>query len=135
MRRTHALAIIVSLVVALAIIVPGLAQSTTKSLSTNFTLVNLGSDVANGVIEYLQTDGSVWGGGTEPFTITDPGGQAIFRQYAGPGDPGNPNLTDGAGSVIISADQPVGAVAQILARGQDPTSSGADSSPSPPSGS
>ena len=125
MRRTHALAIIVSLVVALAIIVPGLAQSTTKNLSTNFTLVNLGSDVANGVIEYLQTDGSVWGGGTEPFTITDPGGQAIFRQYAGPGDPGNPNLTDGAGSVIISADQPVGAVAQILARGQDPTSSGA----------
>ena len=125
MRKTYVLAIALSLAVALATIVPGFAQSTTKSLSTNFTLVNLGSEALTGVIEYLQTDGSAWGDGSEEFTITDPGGQAIFRQYNPAGDPGNPNLTDGAGSVIVSADQPLGAVVQIEARGQDPTSNGA----------
>ncbi len=113
------------LVMALAIltIAPGLAQSTTKSLSTNFTLVNLGNGPAQGEVRYIKTDGTSWG--SENFTISTVGGQAIFRQYAPPGQPGNPNLTDGAGSVVISADQPLGAVVQIQARGQNPTSSGA----------
>lgn len=115
------------LVVALTIlaIIPGLAQSTTKSLSTNFTVINLGDGPAQGIIQYFKTDGTPWGSGSENFTISADGGQAIFRQYNPPGQPGNPNLTDGAGSVIISADQPLGAVVQILARAQSPTTSGA----------
>jgi len=127
MRRVYILAIALSVAVALAAIVPGLAQSTTKTLSTNFTLVNLGSEAAHGVICYYKTDDmdcTPWGD-CEEFTIEELGGQAIFRQYNPPGEPGNPNLTDGAGSAVVSADQPLGAVAQILARGQDPTSSGA----------
>ncbi len=114
-----------AILLVLMTVFPGLAQSTTKVLSTNFTLVNLGTGEANGVIEYLKPDGTAWGSGSENFTITSPGGQAIFRQYADTGDPGNPNLADGSGSVIVSANQPLGAVVQIQARGQDPTSNGA----------
>ncbi|MEM2001787.1 MAG: hypothetical protein QXT77_03935 [Candidatus Methanomethylicaceae archaeon] len=114
-----------ALILAAMTIAPGLAQSTTKSLSTNFTLVNLGDGPAQGVIQYIKTDGTPWGSGSETFTISSKGGQAIFRQYDLAGRPGNPNLTDGAGSVVISADQPLGAVVQILARNQNPTSSGA----------
>jgi hypothetical protein len=117
--------VMLAVALAIATIAPGLAQSTTKSLSTNFTVVNLGSGPAQGIVQYIKTDGTQWGSGSESFTIANPGGQAIFRQYNPAGQPGNPNLTDGAGSVIISADQPLGAVVQILARGQNPTSSGA----------
>ena len=124
-KRTVMSAISLTLLLALVVIMPGLAQSTTKILSTNFTLVNLGTGAATGVIEYFTQDGAAWGSGTENFTIDTVGGQAIFRQYANPGDPGNPNLTDGAGSVVVSADQPLGAVVQIQARGQNPTSNGA----------
>jgi hypothetical protein len=106
-------------------ILPVLGQATTKQMSTNFTLVNLGDGQADGTISYLKTDGSAWGDGSEDFTITDAGGQAIFRQYFAAGQPGNPNLTDGNGSVVIESSQPLGAVVQILARGQNPTSSGA----------
>jgi hypothetical protein len=49
----------------------------------------------------------------------------VFRQYASPGDPGNPDLDDEGGSVVVSADQPLRGVVQIQARGQDPTSNGA----------
>lgn len=112
-----------ALILAAMTIAPGLAQSTTKSLSTNFTLVNLGNGPAQGVVQYIKTDGSSWG--SENFTISTTGGQAIFRQYDSVGRPGNPGLTEGAGSVVISADQPLGAVVQILARNQNPTSSGA----------
>ena len=110
---------------ALTAVIPGLAQSTSKSLTTNFTLVNLGDGEATGTVDYYLPAGGAWGDGTEDFVIADPGGQAIFRQYNNPGEPGNPNLTDDAGSVVVSANQPLGAVVQILARGQDPTSSGA----------
>lgn len=114
-------------IVALCLIVatPAMAGSTTKSLSTNFTLVNLGDGPAEGTIEYYQPDGSAWGTGSESFTISQPGGQAVFRQYFSSGTPGNPGLTDGSGSVVVYADQPLGAVVQIQARSQDPTTMGA----------
>jgi hypothetical protein len=118
-------AVMLSVTLILATIVPGLAQSTDKSFWTNFTLVNLGDGAAEGNVEYVETDGTDWGDGSEDFTISDAGGQAIFRQYNPAGDPGNPNLTDGNGSVVVSANQPMGAVVQIQARGQDPTSNGA----------
>jgi len=119
-----------SVAIALAGVTGSWAQSTTKSLSTNFTLVNLGAGPASGVVQYFtefkdSTGGTPWGSGSESFTIDMTGGQVIFRQYSNPGDPGNPNLTPGGGSVVVTADQPLGAVVQILARGQNPTSSGA----------
>ena len=116
-------AIVLAVALALVASASSLAQSTTKQLSTNFTLVNLGSAAANGTITYYRPNGTVWG--SENFTIPGNGGQAIFRQYATSGNPGNPGLTSGAGSVVVTADQPLGAVVQILARDQNPTSSGA----------
>lgn len=102
---------------AIAVLVASIANagSTTKRLSTNFTLVNLGSGPAHGLVQYYKTDGSDWRP-AEAFTITNPGGQAIFRQYF------DPMMSDGQGSVIVSADQPLGAVVQVLARNQVPTS-------------
>jgi len=116
-------AIVLAVALALVASASSLAQSTTKQLSTNFTLVNLGSAAAAGTISYIKPDGTSWG--SESFNIPGNGGQAIFRQYDPSGSPGNPNLTSGAGSVMVMADQPLGAVVQILARGQNPTSSGA----------
>jgi hypothetical protein len=113
---------------------PIAAGSTTKSLSTNFTLVNLGDAGATGTVEYFQPDGSAWGWGSENFTIPEPGGQLQFRQYFGTDQPGNPGLTDGSGSVVVYADQPLGAVVQIQARGQNPTTMGAYSGVSAGSG-
>ncbi len=114
--RIHVLLTTAVLGLVLSLIVfPALAASTTKSLSTNFTLINLGVNQANGVVEYLKPDGSQWRS-PENFTLAADGGQAIFRQYF------DSALPDGNGSVRVSADQPVGAVVQILARGQTPTS-------------
>lgn len=122
-KRRLVVAVGLSVVLFLGTILPGLAQSSTKTFWTNFTLVNLGDGPATGAVEYVKSDGTDWG--SEGFTISESGGQAIFRQYADTGDPGNPNLDDGSGSVVVSADQPLGAVVQIQARGQDPTSNGA----------
>lgn len=116
-------AIVLAVALALVASASSLAQSTTKQLTTNFTLVNLGSAAATGTISYIKPDGTSWG--SENFNIPGNGGQAIFRQYDPSGSPGNPGLTSGAGSVMVMADQPLGAVVQILARGQNPTSSGA----------
>lgn len=115
--KIRALFITSILAISLVLItfLPVLAGSTTKSLSTNFTLVNLGSGAATGSIEYLKPDGTVWKS-PDTFTISQPGGQVVFRQYA------DSALPDGRGSVIVSADQPLGAVVQIQARGQTPTS-------------
>ncbi|MEM1552719.1 MAG: hypothetical protein QXH03_08650 [Candidatus Bathyarchaeia archaeon] len=125
MARKFLIGCVLVLALAMATIVPSLGQSTTKQLSTNFTVINLGEGPAEGIVQYFKTDGTQWGSGSETFTISTFGGQAIFRQYNPVGQPGNPNLTDGAGSVVISANQPLGAVVQILARNQDPTTSGA----------
>lgn len=118
--KKHVSILVVLLVFAL-VVVPVLAQSTTKALSTNFTLVNLGAEEATGTVAYYKPDGTEWSA-TEDFTAAANGGQAIFRQYQeGPGY----IETAGRGSAVVSANQPMGAVAQVLARGQDPTSSGA----------
>lgn len=112
------LAVAIATIVALFIVIPALAGSTIKTLSTNFTLINLSSEEATGVVEYLKADGSEWRS-SEAFTVTADGGQAIFRQYL----PGPGYIADsGQGSVVVSSDQELGAVVQILARGQTPSS-------------
>jgi hypothetical protein len=83
------------------------ASSTTKSLSTNFTLVNMGTTAANVDISYYKPDGTPWtGSGYTSFSIDPDGGQAIVRQY-------QDTLTPGSGSVVISSDQPLGSMIQI----------------------
>lgn len=106
---------VLAVALILTMILPGSAASTVKSLSTNFTLINLGDGKATGVIQYVKPDGSQWKP-DESFTIENFGGQAIFRQYF------DASLPAGRGSVVISADQPLGSVVQILARNQTPSS-------------
>ena len=115
----RALVVAVPLILILATALPGIAASTTKALSTNFTLVNLGVDTGNpaatGAIQYLKSDGTQWKA-DESFSIPTIGGQLVYRQYA------DAALSSGQGSAIVSSDQPLGAVVQIQARGQTATS-------------
>jgi hypothetical protein len=94
------------------------AASTTKSLSTNFTLVNLGSQDATVAVSYYKDDGTPWTAAPEntSFTIPANGGQRIVYQYF------DTTMTSGRGSAVISSNQQLGALAQIVARGQTPTS-------------
>lgn len=85
--------------------------STTKALSTNFTLVNLssGSNAVN--ISYIKSDGTAWGSQpTEVATLANQGDQLIRRQYD------DTNLTAGSGSVVVGAQGALGAVVQIQTR-------------------
>jgi hypothetical protein len=91
------------------------AASTSKTLSTNFTLVNLtnGANTAN--ISYYKPDGSQWRTPeVKPFTTL--GEQAIYRQYQ------DPSLSAGSGSVVVGGQGALGAVVQIRALNQTPTS-------------
>ena len=97
------------------------AASTTKSLSTNFTLVNLGPATAHGTIDYYKTDGSVWDADSvnETFELAADGGMIQIRQYS------DPVLTAGQGSVVVSSDQQLGSIVQIQARAPQVASYGA----------
>jgi hypothetical protein len=107
---------VLALCLALALSAVASGASTTKNLSTNFTLVNLGSATANVTVDYIKEDGSPWTGSSyTALTLAPNGGQAIVAQYFD-------TLTSGKGSVVLSSNQPLGAVVQILARGQTPTS-------------
>lgn len=93
-----------------------LAASSTKTFSTNYTLVNLGSDVANVTASYVAADGSEWGNSIfKNFTIPA-GANQIVRQYDDTG------LTAGKGSVVIASSQPLGALVQEIVRSGVPSS-------------
>lgn len=99
-----------------------MAQATTKSLSTNYTIQNLSEDLATIHVEYLQDyDGTTAGGpwpadpGNVDFSI-DPGASKVIAQYL------DGTMADGAGSAVIESDQPVAAIVNQLARNQTPTS-------------
>lgn len=91
--------------------------ATTKSLSTNFTLVNLGSNEALVSVDYIRPDGTPWTDSAfTENTIPADGGQWIVRQYFDPG------LTAGKGSVVVSSSEELGALVQIINRTGTPTS-------------
>lgn len=117
--RTIFSVLAVLIMIGLSVGGSAMAASTAKSLSTNFTLVNLGDTDANVVVSYVRTDGSTWAANPDQvsFTVKADGGQKILRQY----DTNN-GMTAGQGSVVVSSSQPLGAVVQILARNQVPTS-------------
>jgi hypothetical protein len=99
-----------------------------KSLSTNFTVVNLGSATANVNAAYYKFGNASGGGGetwdaeagNKTFTLAANGGQKQIRQYS------DAVLSQDRGGVVLSSDQQLFAIAQILARAPNPTpSSGA----------
>lgn len=94
------------------------AASTTKTLSTNFTLINMSATTEAEVqVQYLKDDGSAWDAAdaNEYFTIPANYGQIQVRQYF------DTTMTAGRGSAVVSSSQELAAVAQIQARGQVPT--------------
>jgi hypothetical protein len=97
-----------------------LFASTTKTLSTNFTLVNVEAAEATVLASYYKSDGSPWAAaaGYTNFTIPGNYGQKILAQYAT-----DSGMDAGQGSAVISSDKQLGSVVQVLARGQTPTSS------------
>jgi hypothetical protein len=113
-RKSAAVAL--TSVLAVSTILSASAASTTKNLSSNFTLVNLVSGANQGTISYVKaSDGSEWRD-PQDFTFNALGDQLIYRQYD------DQELDPGSGSVVVSTSGPVGAVVQIQARGQTPTS-------------
>jgi hypothetical protein len=112
-----AVALCLAFAVALAVIGIGRAASTSKSLSTNFTLVNFSASPANVTVQYVKDDGNTWTADAANTSFTIPAnGSNQIRQYF------DTTLSSGRGSAVVSSDQPLGAVSQILARGQTPTS-------------
>ena len=85
------------------------AQATTKALSTNFTLVNLGSSSNELTIHYYKPDGSPWRA-PETVTLANQGDQLIRRQY------NDTLLPTGSGSVVVDSQGPLGGTVQILTR-------------------
>ena len=77
MRKTAAL--VITSVFAASTLLSASAQSTAKSLSGNFTLVNLVSGANNGQIQYVLQDGSEWRL-SETFSLNGIGDLVIKRR-------------------------------------------------------
>jgi hypothetical protein len=106
-------------IVSLLLMSSASAASTTKTLSSNFTLVNLGTTAATVGIKYVKPDGTDWTGSSYvDLTILPDGGQQIVRQY-------NDTLAAGQGSVVISSSEELGSMVQLLNRGTGAPTSGA----------
>lgn len=94
--------------------VRGKQTLTTKTLSTAFTLVNMGTNQATVTASYIKAmpDGNTWDADNtnENFTIDGNGGSKIIRLY------NDATMTSGRGSAVINSTEQLGAVVQILAR-------------------
>lgn len=112
----------ISILVVLAMVNgSAFAAATAKQLSTNFTLVNLGTAPAAVEISY-KTDsasgGTNWQGvspNNVSFTLAENGGQNQIRQYS------DNTMVSGSGSAVVSSSQQLAAVVQIQARNQTPS--------------
>jgi hypothetical protein len=119
-RKAFVVTCLVIIGVMISVGVAG-ASATTKSLSTNYTLVNLGSGQADVTVSYYKEDGSTWSASASSTSITLPttGSQAIVAQYF------DTTMSAGRGSAVVSSNQPLGAVVQILARSPQVPTQGA----------
>jgi len=106
--------LIIILIMSFVFTMTGSAQSTTKALSTNYTVVNMGIALANVNATYYKTDGSAWPADADKtnFTVDSNFGQKVIAQYF------DSTMVPGQGSAVLSSDQPLGAVVTIQARGQ-----------------
>lgn len=115
MKLTRTALIILGIVLIIGVLASSaLAASTTKALSTNFTLVNLGTLPADVIVDYLLSSGEPWPNvnpANKSFSLGADGGQIQIRQYAD-------TMSPGAGSAVVSSSQPLGAIVQIQARNQ-----------------
>lgn len=75
--------LIIILILTFMYTMTGSAASTTKNLSTNYTVVNTGTDQAVVTAEYFKTDGTVWAADPDKtsFTVDGNFGQKVIAQY------------------------------------------------------
>lgn len=115
-KRWATLSLMLVLGLVMSTMMTASAASTTKKLSSNFTLVNLAAGKNDGNIQYFKADGTSWRA-DEAFSLPARGDQIIKRQYD------DASLASGRGSVVVSSEGQLGAVVQVQARdGQVPTS-------------
>ena len=115
MKRTNLFtrSLMLTLCLLLALAVPVLAGSTTKTLSTNYVVVNLSKTVDASVTAlYYKDDGSTWAADADKtnFSVPMNYGQTQVRQYF------DATMTSGKGSAVLSSTEPLAAVVQIWAR-------------------
>jgi hypothetical protein len=104
-----------------------MGAATTKSLSSNYTLVNLSACnpasacAADVTVKYIKDDGSTWNADPANTNFTVPGnyGLAVVRQYS------DATLSEGRGSVVVSSGEPLGSVVQLMTRGNPYPTKGA----------
>jgi hypothetical protein len=110
--------IMIAILTTVVIAAPSIA-STTKALSTNFTLINLGTSTASVSVSYYKDNGDPWpaAAGYTNFTIASNYGQKILAQYAG-----DSGMSAGRGSAVVSSNEALGSVVQVLARNQTASS-------------
>jgi len=118
MPRASIIALTLILSLSITVSAAPFQAATSKTLSTNYTLVNMGMQTAHVVVQYLKEDGTAWTASPGNTTFDIPGdfGQKIIAQYF------DTTMAPGKGSAVVQSDQPLGAVVQILARNQTPTS-------------
>ena len=103
--------VMTGLLVLLALILgamPALAQGT---ISTAFAVQNLGGQTANVMVDFYNASGTRTGGKSQNIA---PGGLFNFDQRY---DTGHPGASTFQGSAIVSANQPVGAVVNMMRTG------------------
>lgn len=120
MKNNLLKSILISIVALLLVTMVGTAQSTSKNLVTSFTLVNVSAIDATGTIAYYKEDGSDWTGSSYTefgpgllYELPADGGQLQVRQYFD-------TLESGRGSVVVSSDTSLGAIAQVRLAPGDP---------------
>jgi len=113
-QRLLSRSVMIIIVALLFATVPVFASSTAKTLSTNYTVVNLSTvNDASVTALYYKDDGTAWTGSDfSSFPVLKNYGQFTARQYSDNG------LSSGKGSVVLSSSEPLAAVVQIQARGQ-----------------
>jgi hypothetical protein len=113
--------LIIIIIMSFMFTMTGSAASTTKALSTNYTVVNMEDEPvsvpADVTAQYFKSDGNVWEADPDKtnFTVDGNFGQKVIAQYF------DNTMTPGQGSAVLSSNQPLGAVVQIQARNQVPT--------------
>jgi len=105
MKRLY---IIYTLIILIALVMANTvnAQYTGYSWSTAYQVVNMGTAPANIIINYYDSSGNVISAAQKTYTNVPIGGSRLVVQFTD-----DPNLPSGRYSAVISADQPIAAIA------------------------
>jgi hypothetical protein len=119
LARSIMLALSLLLITSMIGLAAPVADATTKTLSTNYTVMNLSTtNDATVTVMYKTDTGGDWtaSSSSTSFTVAKNYGQNIVAQYF------DASMAAGKGSAVLSSTEPLAAIVQILARNQTPSS-------------